>query len=76
MILSPAQQQVLEDWMRSKGIVWCFACGEGRWRLDGATYVKALLEEGEEDLTEGSGVVKIPVKTADTWRSSTPRRWA
>jgi hypothetical protein len=28
--------------------------------LDEASYVRALLEEGEADLTESGGVVKIP----------------
>ena len=45
--------------MRSKGITRCPACREGRWHFAGAVYVRALLEKGEEDLTEGSGVVKI-----------------
>jgi len=46
--------------MRSKGIVRCVACGHDKWRLDDAAYVRALLEEGEPDLTESGGVVKIP----------------
>jgi hypothetical protein len=33
--------------------------GKDRWRFAEATYVRALLEEGDEDLTEGGGVVKI-----------------
>jgi predicted RNA-binding Zn-ribbon protein involved in translation (DUF1610 family) len=57
--LSAAQQQVLEEWMRSKAIVMCPACGQDKWRFAEAAYVRALLEEGEEDLTEGSGVVKV-----------------
>jgi hypothetical protein len=57
--LSPLQQQVLEEWMRSKGIVRCPACAQDNWRLAAATYVRALLEEGESDLTESGGVVKI-----------------
>ena len=61
MPLSPAQQRLLEDWVRSKGIVRCPACGHhDKWRLDEAAYVRALLEEGEPDLTESGGVVKIP----------------
>ncbi len=60
MTLSMAQRRVLEDWMRSKGIGQCPACGENRWRFAEAAYVRALLEKGEEDLTEGDGVVKIP----------------
>ncbi len=47
--------------MSSKGIVRCPACGhQDKWRLDAAAYVRALLEEGEPDLTESGGVVKIP----------------
>ena len=61
MPLGPAQRQHLEDWTRSKGIVRCPACGQqGRWRFDEAAYIRALLEEGEPDLTESGGVVKIP----------------
>ena len=45
--------------MRSKAIIMCPLCGQDRWRFAEATYVRALLEEGEEDLTEGGGVVKI-----------------
>ncbi len=59
MTLSMAQRQVLEDWIRSKGIVRCPACGESRWHFAEAAYVRALLEKGEQDLTEGMGVVKI-----------------
>jgi predicted RNA-binding Zn-ribbon protein involved in translation (DUF1610 family) len=59
--LNPAQQRVLEEWMRSKAIVMCPCCGqEDKWRLTGAAYVRALLEEGAEDLVEAAGVVKIP----------------
>jgi DNA-directed RNA polymerase subunit RPC12/RpoP len=49
----------LEEWMRSKAIIRCPLCGQDRWRFAEATYVRALLEEGDEDLTEGGGVVKI-----------------
>ena len=60
MSLNPSQRRVLEDWMRSKAVVMCPCCGqEDRWRFSEAAYVRALLEEGEEDLTEGSGVVKV-----------------
>lgn len=59
MALSPVQQQILEEWMRSKGIVHCPACGHDKWRFAEAAYVRALLEEGEPDLTESSGVVKV-----------------
>ncbi len=60
MPLSPAQRQVLQEWMHSKGIVRCPACGQSRWRFAEAAYLRALLEEGETDLTESGGVVKIP----------------
>ncbi len=61
MALSPPQRQVLEEWMNAKGITGCPACGhQDGWRLDEAAYVRALLEEGEPDLTESGGVVKIP----------------
>jgi hypothetical protein len=58
--LSQSQRRVLEEWMRSKAIVMCPCCGQDGWRFAEATYVRALLEEGDEDLTEGSGVVKVP----------------
>ena len=58
--LNHSQQRVLEEWMRSKAIIKCPLCGQDRWRFAEATYVRALLEEGDEDLTEGGGVVKIP----------------
>jgi predicted RNA-binding Zn-ribbon protein involved in translation (DUF1610 family) len=58
--LNAAQRRVLEEWMRSKAIVTCPACGQGKWRLADAAYVRALLEEGQEDLMEDAGVVKIP----------------
>ena len=60
MTLNAAQRRVLEDWMRSKVIVMCPCCGQEKLRLDAAAYVRALLEEGQEDLMEDAGVVKIP----------------
>ena len=60
MALNAAQRRVLEEWMRSKAIVTCPACGQDKWRLADAAYVRALLEEGQEDLMEDAGVVKIP----------------
>lgn len=61
MSLNAAQRRVLEEWMRSKAIVTCPACGQqDKWRLADAAYVRALLEEGQEDLMEDAGVVKIP----------------
>jgi hypothetical protein len=58
--LNAAQRRVLEEWMRSKVIVTCPACGQEKWRLADAAYVRALLEEGQEDLMEDAGVVRIP----------------
>ena len=60
MPLNTAQRRVLEDWMRSKSILKCPCCGQDKWRLADAAYVRALLEEGQEDLMEAAGVVKIP----------------
>ena len=59
MPLDQLQQQALKDWMRSKAIVQCPACGGGRWRFSEAAYVRGLLEHGEPDLAEDKGVVKI-----------------
>ncbi len=59
MPLSESQQQTLKDWMRSKAIVQCPACGSDGWRFAGAAYVRALLEAGEADLAEDKGVVKL-----------------
>ena len=60
MTLNAAQQRVLEEWMRSKAIVMCPACGQDKWRFAEAAYVRALLEVGQEDLMEDAGVVKVP----------------
>ena len=59
MALNQVQQQTLKDWMRSKAIIQCPACGDDRWRFAEAAYLRALLEAGEADLTEGRGVVKL-----------------
>ncbi len=59
MPLSSEQRQALEGWMRSKAIFQCPACGETQWQFPQATYVRALLEEGEADLNEDKGVVKV-----------------
>ena len=60
MTLNAAQRRVLEEWMRSKAIVMCPCCGQDKWRLAEAAYLRALLEEDQEDLMEDAGVVKIP----------------
>ena len=60
MALNASQQRVLEEWMRSKAVGMCPCCGQDRWRLAGAAYVKALLEEGQDDLMEDAGVGKVP----------------
>ena len=60
MTLNAAQRRVLEEWMRSKAIVMCPCCGQEKLRLAEAAYLRALLEEGQEDLMEDAGVVKIP----------------
>ncbi len=59
MPLNPPQRRALEEWMRSKAIVQCPACGHDRWRFAQATYLRALLEEGDRNLTEDRGVVKV-----------------
>jgi hypothetical protein len=46
--------------MRSKAVVMCPCCWQDQWRFTGAAYVRALLEEGTEDLLEAAGVVKVP----------------
>ena len=61
MALNASQQRVLEEWMRSKAVVTCPCCGQqDKWRFAGASYVRALLEEGQDDLMEAAGVVKVP----------------
>ncbi len=60
MPLNPAQRKTLEEWMRSRAVVLCPLCGQDGWRLAEAAYVRALLEEGAEDLVEARGVVKVP----------------
>jgi ribosomal protein S27E len=59
MTLSDPQQQVLENWMRSKAIVQCPTCGDAQWQFAQAAYVRALLEQGESDMSEEKGVVKV-----------------
>lgn len=59
MSLNHSQQKFLKNWMRSKTVVQCPACGAPESGFADATYVRALLEEGDTDLTEGRGVVKV-----------------
>ena len=59
MPLSDPQHQVLENWMRSKAIVQCPTCGDAQWQFAQAAYVRALLEQGESDMSEEKGVVKV-----------------
>jgi ribosomal protein S27E len=59
MALSDVQRQHLEKWMRSKAIIQCPACGDAQWQFAEASYVRALLEQGEPDLAEDKGVVKV-----------------
>jgi ribosomal protein S27E len=59
MPLSDPQQQFLENWMRSKAIVQCPTCGDAQWQFAQAAYVRALLEQGESDMSEEKGVVKV-----------------
>ena len=63
MPLSEPQRQHLEEWMRSKAIVQCPACGDAQWQFSEAGYVRALLEQGEADLAEDRGVVRISCGT-------------
>jgi hypothetical protein len=60
MPLNEQQRRTLKEWMRSKAIVQCPACGDNRWHFAEAAYLRALLEAGDEDLTEEAGVVKRP----------------
>ena len=60
MPLNAPQRRTLEEWMRSKAIVQCPACGAAaRWRFAEAVYLGTLLEEGDPNLTEDEGVVKV-----------------
>ncbi len=59
MPLNEIQGRTLKDWMRSKAILQCPACGDTGWRFAEAAYVRALLEPGDADLTEDKGVVKV-----------------
>ena len=60
MPLNAPQRRTLEDWMRSKAIVRCPACGDAsRWRFAEAVYLGTLLEEGDPNVTEDKGVVKV-----------------
>jgi predicted RNA-binding Zn-ribbon protein involved in translation (DUF1610 family) len=59
MALSDPQRQHLENWMRSKAIIQCPACGDAQWQFAQAAYLRALIEQGEPDLAEDKGVVRI-----------------
>ncbi len=59
MPLSEPQQQTLKNWMQSKAILQCPACGDTQWQYAKSAYIRTLLERDEPDLTEESGVVKI-----------------
>ena len=59
MPLSGPQRQRLEKWMRSKAIVQCPLCGDAQWQFAKAAYIRALLEQGEPDLAEDKGVVRV-----------------
>jgi ribosomal protein S27E len=63
MPLSDQQQRHLENWMRSKAIIQCPACGDTQWQHAQASYVRALLEQGEPDLPRTGGVVKVSCDT-------------
>ena len=39
MPLNESQQRILKDWMHSKVVVQCPACGDNRWRFAEAAYV-------------------------------------
>jgi predicted RNA-binding Zn-ribbon protein involved in translation (DUF1610 family) len=45
--------------MHSKAIIQCPVCGDAQWQFAQAAYVRALLEQGETDLAEDEGVVRI-----------------
>ena len=45
--------------MRTKAIIQCPACGDSQWQFAQAAYIRALLEEGEADLAEDRGVVRV-----------------
>lgn len=55
MPLNESQQRTLKEWMRSKAIVQCSACGKDGWSFAQAAYVRALLEASDANLTEDEG---------------------
>jgi ribosomal protein S27AE len=63
MPLNSEQKQILKEWMRSKAIVQCPACGDSSWKFAQASYVRALLEADDTDLTEGGGIVRVSCGT-------------
>jgi predicted RNA-binding Zn-ribbon protein involved in translation (DUF1610 family) len=59
MSLSDPQRRTLENWLHSKAIIQCPACGDARLQFAQAGYLRALFEQGEPDLAEAKGVVKV-----------------
>jgi predicted nucleic-acid-binding Zn-ribbon protein len=59
MPLNSDQRKILEGWMRSKAIIQCPACGDNSWKFAEASYLRALLEANDTDLTEGGGIVRV-----------------
>ena len=51
--------------MRTKAILQCPACGDSQWQFAQAAYIRALLQEGAQDLGEDKGVVKVCCGNSD-----------
>jgi hypothetical protein len=75
MPLNQSQQRTLKDWMHSKAIVLCPACGSDRWRFAEAAYVRALWMRGRLTLPRTVGWRSSCAIAADAWRALTVRRW-